>query len=73
MSLLGRRVKDVISGFDGVVTGESAYLYSVTRVFVVPHGLKDGRPIDGVWFDVGQVKEANAYGVRVTGFGGAGS
>ena len=57
MSMLGSKVKDLVSGFEGTVLGEAQYLYSVSQLFVVPYGLKDGRPIDGVWFDHSRLVE----------------
>ncbi len=67
-SLLGEKVFDVVSGFSGTVLGEARYLYEEEKVLVVPHGLKDGSPVEGVWFAVARVKllENSA----LPGFGG---
>jgi hypothetical protein len=36
MSLLGKTVKDVVSGFTGIATAEHNYLHGCTRVTVQP-------------------------------------
>jgi hypothetical protein len=48
---LGTRVKDSITGFSGVATARTEYLYGCVRVAVEPTELKDGKPIESVWFD----------------------
>ena len=48
---LGDRVKDIISGQEGIVTGISDYLAGCRRVQVVPEEIKDGLPIQGFWID----------------------
>jgi hypothetical protein len=48
---LGLTVKDTITGFTGIVTGYVQYLTGCNQALVVPKVGKDGRPIDGHWYD----------------------
>lgn len=52
---LGDKVKDSISGFIGIATGRSEYLYGCVRICVTPAEMKDGKPIDPLWFDEDQL------------------
>lgn len=51
MVKLGDLVMDAISGFSGIATGRSEYLYGCVRILVEPKETKDGRPIAGEWID----------------------
>jgi hypothetical protein len=54
---LGDRVKDPISGFSGIVTAETTWLYGCRRVGVVSESLdKDGKPTEQQWFDEAQLE-----------------
>jgi len=49
---LGEKVKDSITGFEGIAVGRATYLYGCVRVLVEPEGLKeDGTTLEAVWFD----------------------
>jgi hypothetical protein len=51
LELLGFRVRDIVSGMEGVVTSISFDLYGCVQA-VVNSGLdKDGQPAEGRWFD----------------------
>jgi len=51
LKLLGFKVRDIVSGMEGVVTSISFDLYGCVQA-VVNAGLdKDGQPVDGRWFD----------------------
>ncbi len=63
MVKLGDRVKDRISGFKGVVTGRTEYLYGCIRLMVEPEGLHDGKPIDSQWFDEQRCDESSLAAV----------
>jgi hypothetical protein len=52
---LGDRVRDRISGFEGIVTGKHEYLYGCRRVTVSPTELKEGKRIESDWLDEDQV------------------
>lgn len=52
MIQLGQKVKDVITGFEGLTVGRAEYLTGCTQVLVVPQRLTaEGKRIDGEWFD----------------------
>ena len=53
---LGDKVKCVISGFVGVVTSHATHLNGCDRVWVSPPTDKDGKLIDGSWFDTIQLE-----------------
>lgn len=48
---VGQLVRDVISGFEGRITGMSVWITGCNTVGVKSQNLHDGKPIDGVWFD----------------------
>ncbi|MDP2410393.1 MAG: hypothetical protein Q8M26_08910 [Pseudolabrys sp.] len=53
---LGDKVKDTISGFTGIVTGEFKYLNGCVRLQLDPDKLdKDGKVQDGRIFDIEQL------------------
>ncbi len=65
MAKLGDNVRDVIAGFEGVVTGRAEYLYGCVQVFVSPRKLdKEGKLLDGVWFDEGRVEVVESGAVE---------
>lgn len=56
-SLLGKKVKDKISGFKGVVVGETRWLWGCLRVGVERRKVNnDGKVSDPEWFDVDRVE-----------------
>lgn len=57
MSELGVRARDMITGFTGIITGRSEYLFSYPEVYIEPEKLDDqGKPIDGIWFREARVE-----------------
>jgi len=49
---LGEKAVDSLSGFSGIATARTEYLYGCVRVLLEPAGLKpDGTLHDGLWFD----------------------
>lgn len=48
---LGQKVKDVITGFEGTITGRAQYLTGCSQGLVAPPISKDGEHRDGHWFD----------------------
>lgn len=58
---LGDLVKDTITGFEGVVIGETRWLYGCRRFTVQPRDLKDGKPIEPVSFDEPQLLVLEAF------------
>lgn len=54
---IGQRVRDSISGFEGIVVAKTSYLYGCERVGVAPEYLDDdGETISWHWFDEPQVE-----------------
>jgi hypothetical protein len=54
--LLGKEVRDKVSGFTGIVTAITKWLYSCVRVNVMPKVKKDGTPQEGQAFDIDQLE-----------------
>jgi len=48
---LGSRVKDSITGFQGIAIAVTEWLYGCRRFGVEPEELKDGKPVETQWFD----------------------
>lgn len=48
---LGEKVKDIITGYVGLVTSRTEYLTGCIHCGVQSETLKDGKPIDPEWFD----------------------
>lgn len=66
----GDRVKDVITGFTGIVTCRLEYLNGCTRLQVSPEKLIEGKMAEPLYFDEPQmvlVKAGIHNGIRVTG------
>ena len=50
------KVKDTVTDFEGMVVARCVYLNGCVRCEVQPRGLdKDGKIIEGVWIDEGQL------------------
>lgn len=48
---LGLVYRDKLSGFEGIAMGKCQYLTGCDQTCLKPYGLKDGKLIDGEWFD----------------------
>ncbi len=48
--MLGKKVKDIITGFEGIVTGRAQYITGCDQLLVQPIS-KSGEYIEGRWFD----------------------
>lgn len=53
---LGARVKDKITGFQGIVVARSEYLHGCWRVCIQPEELQEGKIAEAHWFDEPQVE-----------------
>ncbi len=53
---LGDKVKDRITGYEGIVTGITNWLNGCARIGVQSTKLKDGKPLETEWFDVNQIQ-----------------
>ncbi len=72
---LGDRVRDKISGFTGIATSRHEYMNGCVRYTIDSEELKDGKPVDGQWFDEQQIeiveaKEIEAAKDAVASIGG---
>jgi hypothetical protein len=48
---LGKRAKDKITGFEGILMARCQYLTGCSRYCIQPTELKDSRPVDSMYFD----------------------
>lgn len=48
---MGTKVRCKISGYEGIITGRTEWLYGCLRYTVQSPGLKDGKPIDAIGSD----------------------
>lgn len=49
--MLGKKVRDKVTGFEGVVTGRVEYLTGCAQVLVQPRVKGDGEFIESRWLD----------------------
>lgn len=47
----GSKVRHTVTGFKGTATGRAVYLSGCVSVLVKPPVDKDGKLLDGAWFD----------------------
>lgn len=55
IDLLGFRVRDCVTGLEGVITSICFDLYGCIQAAVQPGLDKDGKPASGIWFDVNRL------------------
>ena len=53
---LGKKGKDKITGFTGILTSRCEFLTGCNRYCIQPTELKDGKPIDSIYFDEDQIE-----------------
>lgn len=53
---LGLIAKEKITGFTGILTSRCEYLTGCNRYCIQPAMLKDGKPIDSIYFDEDQIE-----------------
>lgn len=64
---LGNKVRDSITGFEGIATGRCEYLYGCTQIVITPDKLSpDGKRLDGEWFDEQRVETLEARAIQVS-------
>lgn len=61
---LGDYAKDKITGIEGVVTAKATYLTGCARFHIQPRELKDGKPIEGIYFDEDQLEVTHKQVIR---------
>jgi hypothetical protein len=65
---LGAKAKDLISGFEGIITARSEFLNGCVRVLIQSEKLsKEGKPDAGEWIDVQQIKVLDATPAKTRG------
>jgi len=73
---LGQKVRDSITGLEGMAVSRTVYLYGCARITIQPFEIKDGKPADWVSFDepqllvladTGHVEESRQAQKRRTG------
>lgn len=64
MIKLGDKVRDRISGFEGIATARVEYINGCIQFCIKPKMLKDGKVIDGEYFDVDQI-EVIGHGLNI--------
>ena len=69
---LGTRVTDSITGFSGVATARTEYLYGCVSIEVQPEALHEGKPIVAVWFDEQRLFDRHQPGESEAPTGGPG-
>lgn len=57
---LGDRVEDTVTGLKGIVVCITTWLHGCIRFGIQPEEVKDGKPLDLVYFDQTQVKLVKA-------------
>jgi len=62
---LGKKVKDEITGFTGTITGYVQYLTGCDQYLIAPKVDKEGKPIEGRWYDENRIKEVKAVKVMI--------
>jgi hypothetical protein len=65
--LLGATAQDVITGFQGIITGHVAYITGCRQYLLVPKGEKTERP-KAEWFDEDRLKPIKAKVLTLTVF-----
>ncbi len=48
---LGAKVRSLVSGFEGIVTGRCQYISGCVQYLVKPHVKENGEMADGHWLD----------------------
>jgi len=60
IKMLGLKVRDRVTGFEGVVTSVSFDLYGCIQVVINPGLQPDGKLGESLWFDVGRLDAKSA-------------
>lgn len=63
--MLGKKAKDKITGFTGVITGFVEYISGCNQYLLCPPVKDDGTAIDGCWFDVQRCEILEAPAIKL--------
>lgn len=55
-NLLGKKAKDKITGFEGILTAKCSYLTGCDQYGITPPVDKDGKRQEVQWFDEGRIE-----------------
>ena len=72
MNFMGRKVKDKITGFTGIVTGYVSYISGCNQVLITPSVDKDGKIKESEWVDEQRVKILPGKTIALNNSQGAG-
>jgi hypothetical protein len=53
---LGKKGRDKITGFEGIITARCEFLTGCNRYCIQPRELREGKPIEGIYFDEAQIE-----------------
>jgi hypothetical protein len=56
MENFGKKAKDKVTGFEGIITAKCLYMYGCSQYLLTPPIDKDGKKRDGEWFDTGRIE-----------------
>ncbi len=56
MKNFGKKGRDKITGFTGVITAKIDYMYGCSQYCLTPEIDKDGKRVDGEYFDEGRIE-----------------
>ena len=65
--MLGKKARDTVSGYEGVVIGVEKHLHNCDRVYIQKQKVQDnGEPVKGSWCDLPQVLIGGKSSIPVT-------
>lgn len=62
--MLGDTARDIVTGFEGIVTGQATYITGCTQLLLAPRVKDDGSRVEAEWFDIDRLTVAGD--VRLT-------
>lgn len=67
MNLIGLRVRCVVTGFEGVVTGQVQYITGCNQALVIPPIDDKGNVREGLWLDEQRLQIVNDEPLKLPG------
>ena len=62
---LGQKVRDIITGFEGVATGRCEYITGCNQILVAPRVKDDGTKPDPQWLDEDRLEVTDAKAITL--------
>lgn len=56
MKNFGKKAKDKVTGFKGIITARIDYMYGCAQYCLTPEIDKEGKKKEGEWFDEGRIE-----------------